>query len=381
MDDGIPSDDEAGPSFQDHPLSPACAATASREDQIAAAACAQIFSVKEKPPKTIVKQRRVSVPVSKSRDVSKGKTDAHSQKLKQSSTGSKSSDSAPVPSAPPSSVVNADILSATTDESSIDADEEYGEHEKALNEFTRMHPMLSLESTSAKTLQMLANLVPDTSIPVKEVPIVPRSHDEIFLCPAQPSLNERACSCGDRCIARWLAIWRYGHGSEKVFTCKEYLLPDQYKEFMEEGTLPEKTAKCLLCSRYFTTYVYRLARLDPQFKPSQSISLQAYGNVVCEGVGTDAVTSSSEVGTKDGYLPSAMLFVDEQWSETTAARGDMGALLWRPVLKFCASHYKYVLEGGKPRIVQVGVAANEPAQDFGMPAARGTKARPAGSGP
>ena len=376
-DDDLPSDDDevAIPNGGDH-WGNAATSEAAHDDQIAASACTQIFSVKEKPPKTIVKQRRQPAAAAKPKPAAKA-----SRPQKQAS-GAKSSDAAPVPSLPPPPRVNADVLAATTDESSIDADEEYGQHEKALNDFTRLHPMLSLESTSAKTLQMVAKLVPDTSIPVKEVPIVPRRHDDLFLAPAQPSLNERDCSCGDRCIARWLAIWRYGHGAPEVFTCKEFLLPTQYNDFMKEGKLPEKPGKCLLCSRYFTTYVYRLARLDPQFKPSQAIALQAYGNVVCEGVGTDAVTSSSEVGTKDGYLPSAMLFVDEQWADTCAARGEMGSLLFRPVVKFSASHYKYVVEGGRPRILQVGVAADEPhAQDFRQPAARGTDTRSASPGP
>ena len=68
-----------------------------------------------------------------------------------------------------------------TDAKCIDPDEEYGCHEKALDEFTRLHPMLSLDSASARTLQLVASLIPDTSIPVKEIPIVPKSHDDMML--------------------------------------------------------------------------------------------------------------------------------------------------------------------------------------------------------
>ena len=139
------------------------------------------------------------------------------------------------------------------------------------------------------------------------------------------------------------------------------MLPDQNAAFCATGSLPERVGKCLLCSRYYTTYIYRMARLDPSFKPSASIQIQAYGNVVCEGLGSDAVTSSSPVGTKDGYSPSAMLFVDEQWADTHAARGEMSALLWRPCVKYSSSHYKFVLdESGTPRVLQVGVSSKEP---------------------
>ena len=104
-----------------------------------------------------------------------------------------------------------------------------------------------------------------------------------------------------------------------------------------------------------------MARLDPTFKPSSRIQIQAYGNVVCEGLGSDAVTSSSPVGTEDGYSASAMLFVDEQWADTQAARGEMSPLLWRPCVKYSSSHYKFVLdESGSPRAIQVGVSSNEP---------------------
>ena len=143
--------------------------------------------------------------------------------------------------------------------------------------------------------------------------------------------------------------------------CREFLLPEQQDAFLKTGVLPERVGKCLLCSRYYTTYIYRMARLDPTFKPSSRIQIQAYGNVVCEGLGSNAVTASSPVGTEDGYNASAMLFVDEQWADTQAARGDMSFLLWRPCVKYCSSHYKFVIdENGSPRVLQVGVSSKEP---------------------
>lgn len=69
--------------------------------------------------------------------------------------------------------------------------------------------------------------------------------------------------------------------------------------------------------------------------------------------------SCSEVGSADGYLPQAMLFVDEGFAQCAEAReGKMANLIFRPVVRFCSTHYKYERDAeGKPFIVQVGVSA------------------------
>lgn len=72
--------------------------------------------------------------------------------------------------------------------------------------------------------------------------------------------------------------------------------------------------------------------------------------------------SASYVSSTDGYKPEAMLFVDEEFaSSSRAAReGKMPIFSWKPVVKFCAGHYRYVrgLEG--LHIVQVGIGADDP---------------------
>jgi hypothetical protein len=63
----------------------------------------------------------------------------------------------------------------------IDTDEVYGSQEAALSEYIKLHPVLSLESTSYKTLQLVADLVEGTSIPTRELEVVPKSHDDEML--------------------------------------------------------------------------------------------------------------------------------------------------------------------------------------------------------
>ena len=244
----------------------------------------------------------------------------------------------------------------------VDADEQYGEQEKALTEFLRLHPMLSLESTSHSTLQLMADLVGDAAIPTRELEVVPKSHDDDYLRAPEPSLGERPCSLGERCICVWMARWRYGEDTDFAFVGAEFLLPSQRAEFLQSGKLPAPPGKCLVCSRYFHSYVYRLARTDPTFRADACVPLQAYGNVLAtEELGEALPTHASAVSGSDGYRPESMLFVDEAWADTPAARGPMGTLLWRPVMGFSAKHYRYVKDPDTklPRLLQVGVGSND----------------------
>lgn len=113
-----------------------------------------------------------------------------------------------------------------------------------------MCSQLSLESTSQRALQLTANLIGDSAIPTREVPIVSRSHDNLFLRPADERLGERPCCLGERCICRFVAMMRYGEDTELAFIGREFLLPDEQQAFLSKGTLPAQQGKCLLCSRY-----------------------------------------------------------------------------------------------------------------------------------
>ena len=232
--------------------------------------------------------------------------------------------------------------------------------EAALSQYLKLHPVLSLESTSCQTLQLVADLVESTSIPTKELEVVPKSHDDAYLRPPNPALGERACCLGDRCICVWLARWRYGDDTDMAFVGTEFLTPSAQAAFRKSGALPETCGKCLVCSRYVHTFVYRCARADPTFQPSVKIPLQAFGNSLGVACGDDVPTHSSIANDSDGYRPEAMLFVDETWADTAVARGEMATLLWRPVVRFDSTHYEYVKDpNGLPRIVQRNVGASQ----------------------
>jgi len=257
---------------------------------------------------------------------------------------------------PPGTRKNDDLLQNLD---CVDSDESYKSQETALAEFLKLHPMLSLESTNFNTLQLASNLIDDAAIATKELEVVSKSYDDLQLRPPNEALNERQCCLGDRCICVWLARWRYGDDTEMAFVGNEFLLPSQRKVFEETGALPPTQGKCLVCSRYYHTYIYRLARSDPTFRANCTVPLQAFGNALTPQAGEMFPTHSSIIHGEDGYSSDAMLFVDEGFTDTIPSRSSMGTFLWRPVVKFVANHYEYVKDpsSGHPRMIQVGVGS------------------------
>lgn len=87
----------------------------------------------------------------------------------------------------------------------------------------------------------------------------------------------------------------------------------------------------------------------------------------------DMPISVSPVVASDGYKADAMLFVDEDFARTRAAReGSLTALLWKPCVRFSSNHYRYVHGPDGPLIVQVGIGADDPTGtglNFAEPAA------------
>jgi hypothetical protein len=267
-----------------------------------------------------------------------------------------------------------------------DPDENYNENERALSSFLRLHPMLSyarsaprhspslpppfahrqqharvsvalrrLDATSQRMLTLVGAMMDDFEIPTRELEIVSKKHDDLYLRP--PRGEERPCCNGEKCVSRWIAIFRHGEDTDKAFVCREFLLPSQHAAFLQDGTLPRTTQKCLLCARYFTSYVYTLARNSPSFCPRSSIQLQAFGNVVGVDNATDAaLTGVAQVAGEDGYHASKMLFVDEKWAESASSRSEIGTMLWRPMVRFHCSDYEFVAdpEGGYA-IVQINM--------------------------
>lgn len=156
---------------------------------------------------------------------------------------------APVPDAP--SDVSSELLNA---HAGISITEEYGTDEVQLNEFLKLHPMLSLESTSARTLQLVQGLLERTIIAAPTPPLVPKSYDDTMLRPIDVP-GERECVCGSTCLCTVMAKVRHGADTAMAFVGVEFLLPDERAQFLSSGVLPERRKKCLVCTRYYTVHL------------------------------------------------------------------------------------------------------------------------------
>lgn len=277
---------------------------------------------------------------------------------------------APTPDAPPS-FNSGSLIGANA---GIAVNEEYSDDEKALNSFLRLHPMLSMEATSVRNLQLVAGMFDKSMLKADDLPIIPKSYDDRFLRPADERIGERPCLNEGACLCQIMAKVRFGAETSKAFTAVEFLLPTERESFLTGRGLPTRRNKCLVCIRYFMSYVYLLARNDPTFSIAQTgLSLQPFSNSLAvpppSGQHDDVQAreaqeagprSSSPFCCKDGYLQAAMLFVDEKLLDTRAGREtSLGLLAWKPVVRYNSTDYKYIEDEAGPRIVQVGIGVGD----------------------
>ena len=273
-----------------------------------------------------------------------------------------------------------------SDKSTTEITDESSKEEELLNDFVKMHPMCNMEATSSKTMQLVQGMAAKTHIIVPEIPVVPKSHDDMFLCEADTCVGERKCVVGDGCMCLFIAKVRYGKETTKGFICKEYLLPEQHQMFLQGKGLPKQQQKCLVCSRYFLNYLYILARTDPNFSIASSVMLQNFCNPLCVDPEIEPTTNlqdetiarikeasempthSSAVSSVDGYRPHAMLFVDADFLNHRVQRETkLAALSFRPVVRFNSSHYRYVDSNAeKKQVVQVGIGMQDHLQGLGF---------------
>ena len=112
------------------------------------------------------------------------------------------------------------------------------------------------------------------------------------------------------------------------------------------------------------------ARTDSNFKMPHAVGVQTFTNPIYSSVSghDDIITASRDlpictniVTCTDGYKPHAMLFVEEDFADKRIQReSNMCALSFKPVVRFCSTHYNYVAdERGGYRIVQVGIGHDD----------------------
>lgn len=259
------------------------------------------------------------------------------------------------------------------------------ESERLLDEFVRLHPMCSLEACSASTISMLAACQSNRGIRAAPSTCSNKRHDDQFLRPPNPAVGERKCACDEACLCKFIARVRYGKADTRGFICREYLTPSQNSDFLQGRKLPALRSKCLVCYRYLMTYVYTLARNDHGFSfpvlsqrsgdashPSGEDAAALHSFLECANEEDVLPLRVSEMGTADGYHPSAMLMPDEEFANRRAARTScLSSLLLEPTVRFCSHNYQYVksqdLSSERQwEIVQTGIGMPEALQELGF---------------
>lgn len=285
----------------------------------------------------------------------------------------------------------------------------YSANEKMLNEYVKLHPMLTSELTRRDTLVLLSQLVDRDPISISELPVIDKPYEDGFLRPPRVKMGERPCVLGTRCICRMIARIRYGEKSNLGFTCTEFLLPEERSKWLAGGGLPEQCGKCLVCMRYFVTYMHEMAESDEEVSSAlESFRVQRHANSQAPDVAsssslgamqpkkrarpdstTKGKSSSKEaeirplatadpqwhdlhvtsgellkhanaVGVRNGYRPDVLITPGSAASDALGMRNTrIGTLEWRKIVRFETSHFQYVMRNGEPRIVQVGVGMDD----------------------
>lgn len=102
-----------------------------------------------------------------------------------------------------------------------------------------------------------------------------RSYEDGFL--REPRSNERSCCKGENCEGL-----KVTPNPEDGFILREYLLPSQYKKFLQSNELPNLPQMCLLCRRAAVTHMYVNFKSDQDNTTSLISDIRNYCSVTGE---------------------------------------------------------------------------------------------------
>lgn len=292
--------------------------------------------------------------------------------------------------------------------------------EQPLNEFIKLHPMLSDEIFQPRVLEQLDTLLEREPIRLSTLPVVDKTYEDAMLRPPNTDRGERPCNLGSSCLCVFMAKLRYGPKNPYGFVCMEFLLPEQRRAWLRGNKLPDEAGKCLVCNRYFTTYLYLMARNNAHFKRlTHKFEMYPYHHLngdgnheanaptatasssgrkpqdgrigACPSANTglesrppkrsrlnsnsndssnawhdrhatiqDLPTHVNSVGSMNGYRRDALLHMDEKMLQTSEMRtSSLANLAFQPFVRFSSTNFHYTMEGGSPRLLQVNVGERE----------------------
>ena len=184
--------------------------------------------------------------------------------------------------------------------------------------------MLSLEATSAKTLTMLSTLFQKASIRTAPLPVIPKSHDDLFLKPAKKQIGERIASA--ETVASLALLHKFDAARTQTWPSqtRSFSCPKLTQTFSTDAACrPALQVPALLS---LLLQLHLLARSHgSSFKIENTpLGVRVFSNACVdppqpmkeeaqhlEKTQKELPTHASLIACKDGYKADAMLFVDE----------------------------------------------------------------------
>lgn len=124
--------------------------------------------------------------------------------------------------------------------------------EESQNSYDYAYLKKLLEASPTDALYLEQRAKTENARPVVEVSH--RDYENEFL--REPKRNERPCCKGEACEGLRIST------TDEGFVLREYLLPSQYKRFLETKELPKMPQLCLMCRRSEVARLYVSMRAD-----------------------------------------------------------------------------------------------------------------------
>ena len=134
-------------------------------------------------------------------------------------------------------------------------------------EYTYLRSLLKSAPTDALYIDRSAKDVKNRPV----VEISHRSYENEFL--REPKRNERKCAKGNCCEGLKITT------TDEGFILREYLLPSQYKRFLEKAELPVSPQLCLMCRRAEVAKLYVCMRSDGDTSSALISDFYNFGSV------------------------------------------------------------------------------------------------------
>ena len=205
-------------------------------------------------------------------------------------------------------------------------------------------------------------------------------HDDCFLRPANTAIGRRLHQLGDRCLARFLAQVRHGPRRSTPSPASSTSCPISSASSSATACRRAAASACSATATSRRTST-RWRELIPTKISGSALGLRSSATPspprrraavrrrpAPRGRGRCRPAPRSSVGRR--LQGKRDIFVDEEFANVRAGReSKLGQLLWKPTVR-CSTHYRFTRDEDGPRIVRVGIGADDRSEGLALFARR-----------